>query len=301
MAAIALIGVLTLPQDRPGTSGSRLDVPGALLGSGGLAALTYGLGEVESGGTLNVLALLLVCVGVALLAAFLWWQTRTSSPLLTPYAFMGRNRAGSLLALVLAGTGVLALFASITFYLQRFHGYLSPATWTLLLVLTAAIVIGSTQVSARLLHRAPPQVLIAAGLVLTAAGLLLLAGVDESLSPGRSLPSMVLTGLGLGMAWVPLFATVTAGVAPRQAGGASAAIATAQQLGEAIGGMLLGLVIAGLGRPESTQGVTRWLMGGYSAFLWWGFGALLLAALTGGLMVTTREPRRPGGQPAGTP
>lgn len=109
---------------------------------------------------------------------------------------------------------------------------------------------------------------------------------------------MVLTGLGLGMAWVPLFTTVTAGVPPRQAGAASAAIATAQQLGEAIGGMLLGVVIAGLSRLESSQDTARWLLGAYSTVLWWGFGALLLAALTGGLLVTAREPRGPGGRAA---
>ncbi|WP_407836864.1 bifunctional serine/threonine protein kinase/MFS transporter [Streptomyces sp. DSM 116496] len=301
LAVLALIGTLTLPQDRSDAAGSRLDVPGVLLGSGGLAALTFGLGEIGSSGGVNPLVLILLAVGVALLVAFLWSQTRTASPLLAPYVFTDRNRIGALLALLLAGTGTLALFSALAFDLGRLHGYLSGASWIALLLLIASIVIGSTQVSARLAHRAAPQVLIAGGLVLVAAGLLLLTGDPGPLSVERSLPSMVLTGLGLGMALVPLFATVTARVAPRHAGGASAAIATAQHLGEAIGGMLLSLVLASLSRAEAAQNLDRTLLGGYSTVLWCGFGALLLAALIGGLLVTAREPQGPGERAAGLP
>ncbi|MFJ7266480.1 MDR family MFS transporter [Streptomyces sp. NPDC099050] len=294
IAVIALIGTLTLPKDGPRTSGARLDVPGVLLGSGGLAALVHGLGEIRSDGAIDLLALVLIAAGIVLLAAFLWWQTRTSGPLLAPYVWKDRNRSGSLLALVLAGTGFFTLYAALAYFLERFHGYQSGTAWVILPVLIGGVVIGSTQVSARLPHRVAPPVLIAAGLVLTAAGLLLLAGDEGYFTPLRSLPGMILTGLGIGTALVPLLATVTAGVAPRHAGAASAAIATAQHLGEVIGGMLLALVFAGLGRPDSSQDVLPWLIGGYSGVLWWGFGALLLAALAGGLLVTAREPRGPG-------
>lgn len=106
-----------------------------------------------------------------------------------PVRLHGPQPGGLLLALLLAGTGALALFAALAFYVQQFCGYASPEAWTLLLVLPAGIAVGSTQVSARLLHRAAPRVLIAAGLVLAAAGLLLLTGEDGSLPRAGRCPA----------------------------------------------------------------------------------------------------------------
>ncbi|MCJ0869121.1 MFS transporter [Streptomyces sp. AP-93] len=290
LAVLLLLGALTLPRDDPGASGARPDVPGVLLGTGGLAALTYGLAGIESDGTIDVLTVILLAVGAALLAGFLWRQSSTA-----PYLFKDRDRVGALLVLFLAGVGSLALFSSLAFYLQQIYGYASGEAWTYLLPLLIGAVIGSTQVSARLLHRVAPHVLIAAGLVLAAAGVLVLAtGEDGYLPTGLSLPSMLLTGLGLGTALVPLFATVTAGAAPRHAGAASAAVATAQQLGDAIGGVLLALVVVASARSAAPDAQFPTLVEGYGTFLWCGFGALLLAALAGGLLVTAREPRAAG-------
>ncbi|MFF3214969.1 bifunctional serine/threonine protein kinase/MFS transporter [Streptomyces sp. NPDC002886] len=298
IAVLLLPVALTVPRDDPGASGVRPDVPGALLGTGGLAALTYGLTEIESDGTIDLLAVLLLAVGAALLAGFLWRQAGASGPRLAPSVFKDRNRAGALLTLLLVGIGSLALFSSLAFYLQQIAGYRTDETWRYLLPLLIGTVIGSTQVSARLLHRAAPQVLIAAGLVVAAAGVLVLATGDNGyLSTGLSLPSMFLTGLGLGAALVPLLATVTAGVAPRYAGAASAAVATAQQLGDAIGGVLLAVVVVVAARSAEPDEQYRTLVEGYGTFLWCGFGTLLLAALAGGLLVTAREPRDAG--PAG--
>lgn len=295
IAVFLLLATLTLPRDAPAASGARPDVPGVLLGSGGLAAVTYGLARIESGGTVDVPALILLTAGAALLAGFLWRQSSTSGPLLAPYVFKDRNRAGALLALLLVGVGSLALFASLAFYLQQIYGYHAGESLRYLLPLLVGTVVGSTQVSARLLHRVAPQVLIAAGLVLAAAGVLVLATAEGGyLSTGLSLPSMFLTGLGLGTAFVPLLATVTAGVAPRHAGAASASIATAQQLGEATGGVLLAVLVVFSTGSATEETQFPMLVHGYGMLLWCGFGALLLAALAGGLLVTARESRGAG-------
>ncbi|MFZ3494179.1 bifunctional serine/threonine protein kinase/MFS transporter [Streptomyces sp. 5.8] len=297
IAVLLLLATLTLPRDEPAASGARPDVPGVLLGSGGLAAFTYGLSRIESDGTIDVLALILLAAGAGLLAGFLWRQTSTSAPLLAPYVFKDRNRAGALLALLLVGTASLALVASLAFYLQQIYGYHAGESLRYLLPLLVGTVLGSTQVSARLLHRVAPQVLIAAGLVLAAAGVLILATAEDGyLSTGLSLPSMSLIGLGLGVALVPLFATVTAGVAPRHAGGASAAIATAQQLGDAIGGVLLAVLVLFSAGSATQETQFPMLVQGYGMLLWCGFGALLLAALAGGLMVRAGAPRASSGQ-----
>ncbi|MFZ3473428.1 MDR family MFS transporter [Streptomyces sp. 4.24] len=301
LAVIALLLTLALPRELPGPTGARLDLPGTCLGSAALAALLYGFLEAGSRGWANVLVPVVLVAGVLLLGAFLWWQSRAAEPLLAPYVFGDRNRLGCLLAMLLAGIGFIILSTATTFHLTQVFGY-GPATAGLLLLpVVAAVAIGSA-VSALLLHRAAPQILIAAGLVLTAGGLLLLTGLE----PGdayqvKVLPGMLLTGVGIGLAFVPVFATATAAVAPRHAGAASAAVVTAQQLGEAVGAMLLGVAMESLRRSEESESVTDMIWGGYTTALWWAFGVVLLGGLIGGLMVTAGTPRGPVRQAARAP
>ncbi|MEU9145994.1 MDR family MFS transporter [Streptomyces sp. NPDC048349] len=291
LAVIALVGAVTLLSDRPGRTGARFDGLGVLLGCAGLAALVHGLSTATPNGWTHPLTLALLTAGVVLLAAFLWWQTRASGPLLAPYVLEDRERLGSVLVVVLAGVGLLPLLPALSFSLQHFLGHSPLMTGVLVLPMAAAAVIGSTQVSARLLPRVAPRVLIVSGLVITALGLLLLAGL-ESGGPYVShvLPGLLLAGLGTGLAFTPVFATATAGIPAQHSGAASAAVLTAQQVGEAIGAALLtGIITARLSRAAQDD-QTEELLRGYADTLWWAVGGMLLAALIAGLTVTSRAP-----------
>ncbi|WP_369776979.1 MDR family MFS transporter [Streptomyces sp. R33] len=285
VAVIALIGALNLQPDRPGRTGGHFDALGVLLGSGGVAALVHGLGEAQTEGWTTPLVLVLVVGGVLLLVAFVWWQTATSSPVLPPYVFKDPDRAGSILSMTLAGVGTLALYPALAYYLQDICGYAPGMAGLAGLPMVAALVIGSTQVSARLLPRTAPRVLIVAGLALTAVGLLLLTGlgVEGSYATGI-LPGTLLAGFGTGLAFVPIYAIATGRVAAEDSGGAAGAITTAQEVGAAIGGALLSVLLSG-------QGDT--LLGAYSASLWWAAGIVLLAGLFAAVMIRVRAPSDP--------
>ncbi|MEU9304523.1 MDR family MFS transporter [Streptomyces sp. NPDC048269] len=292
LALIALVGALTLVHDRPGRAGARFDGLGVLLGTGGLAALTYGLTEAEPRGWTDPLVLALLVGGVVLVGAFLWWQTRMAGPRTSPYGGVtARDRIGCILALFLAGVGIVASFPPLTFYLQSVLGYAPAMTGVSFLPMVAAIVIGSTQVSARLLHRTAPRVLIVAGLVTTALGLLLLTGLKtEGAYATHVLPGMLLTGFGIGLALMPVYATATAGVVPQASGATSATLTMAQYVGGAIGSALLSSVVVARLRDSSWPSgpIAGALLRGYVSTLWWAGGALLLAGLIAGLMITAR-------------
>ncbi|MFE3554247.1 MDR family MFS transporter [Streptomyces sp. NPDC059193] len=287
LAALALTGAATLLPARPRRAGARFDWLGVLLGSAAIAALLLGLGQAEEQGWTAPATLGLLAAGVLLLGTFLWWQTVTSGPLCAPYVARDRDRAGCVLVLVLAGAGTLALLPTLTLYMQYFFGHAQVVAGLMILPVAAAAV-AATQVSARLQHRAAPRVLIVSGLVTAAVGLVLLTGSDYTL---RVLPGMLLAGFGIGLAFVPLFATATAGVAPQHSGAASGIAVTAQQVGEAIGVALLTSLITARFNRASEDGQTEELLHGYTDTLWWSAGALLLAALVAGLMVTARAPR----------
>ncbi|MGW8780736.1 MDR family MFS transporter [Streptomyces sp. NPDC055796] len=297
VAVIALIGTLTLVHERPGGAAGRFDVPGALLGSGGVAALIYGLGEARPRGWATPLVLILLVGGALLLAGFLWRQFAASNPLLPVYVLKDPGRAGGLLVMLLAGAGIFALYPVVGYYLQVVLRYDPDTAGLDFLPVAVAAVVGSTQVSARLLPRVAPRVPVLAGLVLAAVGLLLLTGLGfESPYATGALPGMLLIGLGAGTAFAPIFATATAGVAAGHAGGAAAVVFTAQALGTAIGAALLDTVLSarvdrlrhGAVLPGMIQ---KELLRAYTVNLWWAAGAVLLAALVAGVTVRSRAPR----------
>jgi EmrB/QacA subfamily drug resistance transporter len=303
IAIIAVLGAATLLRDRPRQRGARLDVPGALFGCGGLVAIVYGFSEAQPRGWTDALVLTLFTGGAALLVAFVWWQNRAPSPLLPLHILRDRNRAGSFLTMMLAVIGMFGLFLFMTYYLQIILGYSPVRAGLAFLPLTAAIVTGSTQISARLLGRVPPRMLMLPGMLLAAAGLMLLTRMKVGSSYGTEiLPSLLLMGLGMGLTFMPVFATATAGVAPRDSGVTSATVNSAQQVGGSIGTALLNTiatsssaayVTAHLRNPaDKASVVAAGVVHGYTVAIWWAVGAMLLAGLAAGLLVTARAPRQ---------
>ncbi|MHC3469124.1 MFS transporter [Streptomyces sp. 7R007] len=309
IAVVAVIGAVVLLHDRPGHTGARLDVPGVLLGCGGLVAIVYGFSEAEPRGWSDPLVLTLFAAGVVLLAAFVWWQNRAPSPLLPLHIVKDRNRAGCFLTMALATIGMFGLFLFMTYYLQGVLGYSPVKTGLGFLPLTAAIIIGSTQISARLLHHVAPRVLMVPGMVLAAGGMLILTRMTVHSSYATEiLPALLLMGLGMGLTFMPVFATATAGIAPQDAGVTSATVNTSQQVGGSIGTALLNTIAtssattyiaAHLHNPAQKALVAReGVVHGYTVAIWWAAGVMLLAGLIAGLMVTAKPPKH---APAETP
>ncbi|MFD8893464.1 MFS transporter [Streptomyces sp. NPDC059566] len=294
LAVLALIGALTLLPDRPGRAGARFDGLGVFLGTAGSAALTYGLAEVETVGWGSLQSLLLLVGGLALLVGFLSSQTRTSGPLLPARFLADRSRLASLVVILFTGVALVALLPALTFFAQQIRGEGPAAAGAAHLPLVAAALVTATQVSARLLPRLAPRALILPGLLVTALGLALLAGVGGATPYVTGvLPGMLLTGAGLGLALVPLYSVATAGVSLRHAGGASAALGTAHHLGQSIGGAVIGTVLVSrLDRVSEDTDLFARMLDSYTITLWCAVGGLLLAALPVALLIRTGGARR---------
>ncbi|WP_078652449.1 MFS transporter [Streptomyces sp. NRRL F-525] len=302
IAIIAVFGALALLHDRPGHSGARLDVPGVLLGCGGLVAIVYGFSEAEPRGWTDSLVLGLFAAGVVLLTTFVWWQTRAPSPLLPLHIVKDRNRAGCFLTMGLAVIGMFGMFLFMTYYLQVILDYSPVKTGLAFLPLTVAIIIGSTQISARLMHHVPPRTLMVPGAVLAAAGMSFFTRLTvNSDYTTELLPGLILMGLGMGLIFMPVFATATAGVAPQDSGVTSATVNTAQQVGGSIGTALLNTIAttssaayiaAHLHNPAQKALITsKGIVHGYTVAIWWAVAVMLMAGLVAGLMVTARAPK----------
>ncbi|MFC7013543.1 MFS transporter [Streptomyces viridiviolaceus] len=302
IAVAAVIGALVLLHDRPGRAGARLDVPGVVLGCGGLIALVHGFSEAEPRGWTDPYVLALFAAGIVLLLAFVWWQTRAPMPLLPLHIIRDRNRAGCFLTMMLAVMGMFGMFLFMTYYLQVVLGYSPVKTGLAFLPLTLSILIGSTQISARLLHRVGPRMLMVPGMLLASGGMVILTQMTvHSEYATEILPALILMGLGMGLTFMPVFSTATAGVAPWDAGVTSATVNTSQQVGGSIGTALLNTIAttssasyltAHLTDPSRRELVTKEaIVHGYTVAIWLAAGIMLLAGLVASLMVTARAPQ----------
>ncbi|AGP51973.1 MFS transporter [Streptomyces rapamycinicus] len=305
IALAALLGAPAFLSDRSGRRGGRLDVPGALLGCGGLVALVYGFSEAEPRGWTSPSVLTLFAAGVILLVVFVWWQSHAASPLLPLHILKDRVRAGSFATMGLATVGMFGVFLFLTYYLQVVLGYPPVRTGLAFVPMSVGIVIGATQIAARLLPRTAPRTLMSSGMLLAAVGMVLLSRLTvHARYVPHVLPALLLLGLGMGLTFMPVYATATAGVPAEDAGVASAALNTVQQMGASLGTVLLNTIATGAtsryvhSHPHDPDRngliLNEGMVHGFSVADWCSAGVLLLAALVAGLAVRARTLQRAG-------
>jgi len=298
-AALAAPAVLPGAARRPG----RLDLPGAITGTGGVAALVYGLSNAATSpdgtshwGDGKVVAAL--AGGAVLLAAFAVIETRSRHALLPVRLLRNRDRLGANLIMLGAGTAIFGVFFFVNLFAQEVWGYSALRTGLSFLPLTGALLAASFAAAA-FVPRTGLRPLLLAGGTASAGGLYWLSRVTEhgSYAGGLLGPGLVL-GVGLGLLLVPLQLAALAGVAEADSGVAASLLNAGRQVGGSIGLAVLGTVAwtvvadsaraqaAGAVRAVSPAATARWQAAAYRHALAVGFDrAFLVAAVLAVLVV----------------
>jgi EmrB/QacA subfamily drug resistance transporter len=290
----------------------RFDLPGAITGTGGVAALVFGLsnaatdahGRSHWGDAGVVIPLIAAAV---LLAAFGVAEWRSAQPLLPMRILASRMRAGSYLAMLCLATAMFGIFFFMTLFLQEVLRY-SPIQSGLAFLPFAGMTILVSEIVSGIVARTGPRRLLLAGGVLTAAGTLWFTALNEHSSYlGSLLGPMVITAAGFGLMYVPMTLTGTSGVDPADAGVAASLLNTGQQVGGAIGLAALGTVVwtvvagsirhqfaraggAGQARLAGPSGemINHALASGFSRGFLIAFGVAVLALVTVAVLVRQR-------------
>jgi EmrB/QacA subfamily drug resistance transporter len=244
--ATAVLATRLLDKDKGIGLGRGADVPGALLITAGLMLTVYTIVKpaAEQGwGAGRTLAFGAVSLG--LLAAFVAREATARNPLIPLRIFRSRNVSGANLIQALTVAGMFGTFFLGALYLQRVLGY--DALETGLAFMPTTIVMGtlSLRYSERLAMRFGARATLLPGLVLIAAGLALFtrAPVDGSYLTDV-LPTMILMGTGVGVAFPALMTLSMSGVTPSEAGLASGLVNTTVQVGGALGLAVLATLAA---------------------------------------------------------
>ena len=224
-----------LTEGRRPSAARSLDVAGAVTVTAGLAVLVYAIVDTTTHAWGSALTLSLLAAAVVLLAAFVYIQTRASSPLVPLRLFRLRSLSVANLVMLLTGVVFFSMWYFISLYLQYVLGYSPLRAGLAFLPMAGGIIVGA-QTSSRLITRFGPRPLLFIGLGLTAAGFFWMSRLTAG---GTYLGGILGAGLvltvGVGLCFTPLAAAATSGVHYTEAGLASGLLNTSRQVGGSLG------------------------------------------------------------------
>jgi EmrB/QacA subfamily drug resistance transporter len=245
-----------LPESRDPTP-RGLDPAGLITFAGAAFLGTFGLirGNVDGWGSLPVAGSL--SAAVVLLVAFVIVERRGASPMLPPALFRIPAFTGTALVAFAQSFALYPLFLFLAIYLQGVLGYSPTGTGLRMLPLTLVLFVVAP-LSGKLTGRVRLRVHLVAGLLLIAASLLLMRGIDPSSDWTALLPGFVVGGLAIGVISPALAAAMVGVLSVEQSGLASGVNNTFRQLGIAVGIGVLGAIFqhhVGVGEPQRADDV----------------------------------------------
>lgn len=218
----------------------RLDIPGFVFGSTFLACVIYAgiAGEEVGYDAGNVVALF--AVGGAALAAFVIAELRAQNPMFD-FHYLRIPIVGSALTVAFAiYFGIFSIFFFTALYLQEVVGYSAWRTAAVFGPMAVAIVAGAL-IAGAWVSRTAASVPMIVGCLLAGGGILLTRPFLHQDPDFTVLAvTLMLSGIGFGIAVVPLTSAVLSGVPGEHSGMAAAATNTMRQVGAVIGVAALG-------------------------------------------------------------
>ncbi|MFF4969752.1 MFS transporter [Streptomyces sp. NPDC001037] len=268
--AIVLIGARVLTRTPAPATRRSLGVASAILVTGALVALVHGLVRASEHGWGDTLTLASLAAAVVLVAALLAVDSRASEPLLPLRVFAHRERVGGFLGLILLAAVLTAFLFYVVQYLDAVLG-LGPLQRGLAILPFGLGMLLTTQVLTKYLSGIGVKARGVIGLVVVVAAVLWLTRLDGASSYAADvLPPIVVLGVGVGLAIVPINMTILATSRPEDTGITAGILQTALTVGGTIGlAVLLIPFTSGSGEPAET----------ISSLFWWATGLAAAAAL----------------------
>lgn len=272
-----------LTESRAG-GGRRLDLPGAVLVTAGLATLAYGIVQTEESGWTAPATLGPLAAGLLLLAAFVAVEARTAEPLMPLRIFRTRAVSAANTAMLLCGLMSFGTWFFMTLYAQNVLGYPPMIAGLAFAPSSVSIVVGS-KLAPRLLPRFGARRVAVLGVLTAAAGYVWQSTmtVDGTYVTAILLPGILIM-FGMGLGTTPLAVLATGHVPAADAGLASGLINTSRTMGGALGLAALSTVAAWATAGSTTPAA---LTAGYAT----AFRVAVCVLLTTALVMTLWLPK----------
>ncbi|MFI1568644.1 MFS transporter [Streptomyces sp. NPDC020490] len=277
--AALLLTLRFVPESRAPRA-RRPDPVGQVLVIALFGSLTYAIIEVPASGAASVLPF--AAVALAALLGLLLYEPRRAEPLIDLRFFRSAPFSGATVIAVSAFAALGGFLFLSTLYLQNVRGYdaLHAGLWMLPMAIPCFL---CAPLSGRLVgSRGPRPSLLAAGVTITASGVLF-AAFEAETSDVTLFLGYVLFGIGFGLVNAPITNTAVSGMPRAQAGVAAAVASTSRQLGQTLGVAVVGAVLAsGVGSSPYREVFVRAARPGWWILTACGAAVLVLGALTSG-------------------
>ena len=299
--AVLVAARAVLPGDDVEPGSAKLDLPGAVLVTGALMLAVYGIVGGNEAGWTSGRTVGILTVSALLFVVFVAWEARAAEPLVPLRLFRLRNLVVSQVVGILWAAAMFAWFFLAALYLQDVLDYSALQVGLAFLPTSAVMAFCSLQVSDRLVMTFGIRPPLVVGLTLAGISLVLFAfaPVDGSFAI-HVLPSMILLGIGAGIAFNPVLLAAMGDVEPHESGLASGVVNTAFMMGGALGLAVLVAVSDSRRATLLAEGLepVAALNGGLHAAFAVGAVAAFGAAAIGGLLLRPKPMVMPEGAPA---
>ena len=220
-----------------------VDGGGALLLTAGSVALLSGIIDAPQHGWGSWQVLGSLALGVVLLVAFCLFELRREHPMLDPRLFKLAGVRTGAFGITILFFGLFGLFYVNAQYLQDVKGYSALVTGVAVVPLAVVMMVVSPR-SIALSARIGQRTTIVLGLLLLAAGLLLLSVATAATPYAAYAGMLILVSAGMGLAMPPLSGLILQALPPSHAGVGAGLNSTARELGSAIGVAVLSTILA---------------------------------------------------------
>jgi EmrB/QacA subfamily drug resistance transporter len=259
--ALAVAALRVIPRDRAKPQWRGLDLRGAVLGTGSLAALVYAITQGDGAGWASLQTVGLIATGIVGLVTFAVVERRTAMPLLRIERLADRAVGGGLFLMLVAAGSIFGLFLLCSLYLQNVLGTDPLKTGLAFIPLALAAGIGAHG-AGHIVGRHGVRMPLASAFAIAATGMALLAHVGENGSYLHDvLPGMLVAGFGLGIAVVSVSIAILTGTRDEEMGMISGLNSTGHELGGTIGIAVFSTIAAGatgtLAGAQAASGISH--------------------------------------------
>ena len=285
-----------LPADELAPQSGRLDVPGAVLVTVALMLSVYGIVGGNEAGWTSARTLGLLGGSIALLVAFVVREAKVENPLVPLRLFKLRNVTVSQIVGVLWAAAMFAWFFLAALYLQQVLAYSALEVGLAFIPTSVVMAFCSLKLSDRLVMRfgIRPPLVVGLGLAAVSLALFSQAPVDGNFVTDV-LPSMILLGIGAGIAFNPVLLAAMGDVEPHESGLASGVVNTSFMMGGALGLAVLVSISTSRTASLTADGVAplEALNGGFQVAFAAGAVAAAAAAVIGGVFLRPKPMQMP--------
>ena len=249
LAVVALVGTFRFVPESSQPDAPAIDKGGALLSTIGLVALVYSIIEAPDTGWMSARTVGGIALGLISLAAFVLYEHRQKHPLLDPRLFSNRRLSAGSLSICIQFFAFFGFtFVSLQ-YLEGVRGY-SPLVAAVAVLPLSAAMMPAARLTPRLVARFGARRVCVSGLVLVAAGLVIISRVEPHSNYLLMLAGLVPLGVGMGAAMTPATSAITEALPRAQQGVGSALNDLSREVGGALGTAVIGSIVTAVYRSS---------------------------------------------------